>query len=328
MILIGSRALEIQAPSLLDRKPRDLDVIMTFPEFKAWTRDNGQDMKAIRPLSGDKTLAITKSGLYIEIETAWEGTAAHSLVQRLNGTTQRLTKLQELGKYSLAEDVVLDGVPVVVAPLWALLALKLSHRYLKNSPAFLKTMRDVQALRAHGVSLDHEAQVWLKQREKETYVYKHPSLNQNKDDFFKGDGVTYVFDHDSIHKAVARMPGQPAYTFYLKDGAQVACDRNKWDAAPEQIRLNGVVEEATVLALERSQIPLRGKVDPRKSFEIALMKVCTSITSGWFREYAWEHYDDVMAMYDPDYASKFWALADAGGVLPYTGSTYQDDKAA
>jgi hypothetical protein len=24
---------------------------------------------------------------------------------------------------------------------------------------------------------------------------------------------------------------------------------------------------------------------------MALMKVCTSITSGWFRAFAWEHYD-------------------------------------
>jgi hypothetical protein len=322
MLIIGSRALGIQAPSLLTRKPRDLDVIMTFPEFQAWAKTNRSKMASIRPLSDAKTLAITRSGIKIEVETAWEGTAAHSLWTKLNQTTQRIKVFPELGSYEI-EPHQNGEYAAVVAPLWALLALKLSHRYLKNSPHFLKTMRDIQALRGHGVTLDEWAQAWLKVREAGTYVYKHPNLNQSKDAFFNGDGVQYVFDHDSIHVAVARLPGQPAYSLYLKDGEQVKVDKNKWDALPEEYRLNGVVEEATVLALERSQIPNRGKgVDPRRSFEIALMKVCTSITSGWFREYAWEHYDQVMAIYDPEYADKFWALADAGKVKPYQGSTY------
>jgi hypothetical protein len=297
----------------LTPKPKDLDVIMTFPEFQAWTQENQDRMASIRPLSDVKTLAITRNGVKIEVETAWEGTAAHSLLTKLSSSDYKTTRFRHFME-------LMDSA--IVAPLWALLALKLSHRYLKNSPHFLKTMREVHALRGAGVTLDEWARIWLKQRQAETYVYKHPRLNQGKDSFFSGDGVVYVFDHDSIHTAVARVPGQPAYTFYLKDGAQVQVDRKKWEALPEEYRLNGVVEEATVLALERSQIPMRGRVDPRRSIDIALMKVCTSITSGWFREYAWENYDKVWDMYDPDYATKFWTLADAGQVKAYTGSKY------
>jgi len=44
-------------------------------------------------------------------------------------------------------------------------------------------------------------------------------------------------------------------------------------------------------------------------FEMALMKVCTSITSGWFREYAWENYQKVLDLYDSlgedDYVKRF-----------------------
>jgi hypothetical protein len=69
-----------------------------------------------------------------------------------------------------------------------------------------------------------------------------------------------------------------------------------------------VYEESCVLALERSQIPFPD-ASPRKSFEYALMKVCTSITSGFFREWAWEHYDDVLALYNElgenDYIERF-----------------------
>ncbi len=77
-------------------------------------------------------------------------------------------------------------------------------------------------------------------------------------------------------------------------------------------RLYGVLEEAYVLALERSQIPFAGKVTPRQSFDIAIEKVCTSITSGWFREFAWENYDKVVELYRDDYVEKFKAGVDKG----------------
>lgn len=42
---------------------------------------------------------------------------------------------------------------------------------------------------------------------------------------------------------------------------------------------------------------------------MALEKVCTSITSGWFREYAYENYYEVVAMYHKlgknDYIKRF-----------------------
>lgn len=34
-----------------------------------------------------------------------------------------------------------------------------------------------------------------------------------------------------------------------------------------------------------------------KAAEEALEKVCTSISSGWWREYAWEHYDAVIGFW-------------------------------
>ena len=103
----------------------------------------------------------------------------------------------------------------------------------------------------------------------------------------------------------------------MKDGAEVECDKEKFFSAGERIRLYGVLEEAQVLALERSQIPFRGKVEPRRSFDIALQKVCTSITSGWFREFAWENFDKVEEMYEDDYVSRFWKAVDDGKVKDF-----------
>jgi hypothetical protein len=166
----------------------------------------------------------------------------------------------------------------------------------------------------------------LAKREKETYDYKHPSLMRNKKMFFDPkEGVDYKYDHDSIHLAMAVEPLVPAYTKFKHDQAEVMIDRTKWDAQPLDVRLNSVLEESYVLALERSQIPFRGKVDPSRSFRIALQKVCSSISSGWWREFAWENYDAVLARFDRDYVTKFDAAVEAGIVKPFEGEHESTD---
>jgi hypothetical protein len=66
------------------------------------------------------------------------------------------------------------------------------------------------------------------------------------------------------------------------------------------------MEETYVLALERSLIPFPGKMQPRDAFKLALQKVCTSITSGWFREYAWNNYRKALESYDGGVFTNFW----------------------
>lgn len=152
-------------------------------------------------------------------------------------------------------------------------------------------------MRAAGVKMTAELEnLWLPQREAETYVYNHPKLNVDKQTFFD-DSVEYVYDHDDLHRILA-IEESPAYTKYMVDGEQVLTSREKFFSVDEQIRLYGVYEESCVLALERSQIPFNFEPDARRSFEMALMKVCTSITSGWFREFAYNSYDKVLDLYN------------------------------
>ena len=310
MLIIGSRALIHHFPDL-GRTPNDWDFICTFEEFQKWSKQNKDIIAHCVPLSGDKFHVRDKDGMNYEFEIAWPGTSGATLLEMFGA----------------------DEENVVCSVSW-LYALKMSHRYLKDSPHFLKTMRDIQFLRTKLLPEIQNTVVnnpWFRQRELETYTYKHPKLDVSKGEFFAGDGVQYVYDHDTIHLAVAMLGEEPphcastpAYTFYMKDGAAVMTSKDKFFAVSEQIRLYGVYEESCVLALERSQIThnmmptLDGSVwfdqcrsgpTPRWSFEMALMKVCTSITSGWFREYAWENYDKVMALYETlgewDYVYRF-----------------------
>ena len=306
MLIVGSQALAHHFPEA-GIVPKDTDIIGTLDEFREWTKgfEKGEIILC-KPLSAAKIHVRDRAGHNYEWEIAKAGNSSDDLLSC------------NFGEY---------------APPAVLLALKLSHRYRRNSPHFLKTMRDIQELRKVVDLKDGSwlKEVWLPKREAETYTYKHPKLDVSKDAFFDGDGVPYVYDHDSIHLAVALMSEwdsysckrTPAYTFYMKDGAAVMTSKEKFFAVDEQIRLYGVYEESCVLALERSQIPFP-EASPRKSFEYALMKVCTSITSGWFREFAWENYDKVLDIYEKEGEDGYLKRFNANKHLlkPYEGSSY------
>lgn len=175
-----------------------------------------------------------------------------------------------------------------------LLAMKMAHRFKKNTRNFIKTMMHIHKLREFGVVMGPEHEAIFKKREQESLNYGHPKLNVGKGAFFKDD--IYTYDHDTIHEAIA-VDGIPAYRSYMVDGAEVMTSKEKFFKCSRCVQLLGVYEESCVLALERCLIPFPGKVNPYNAFLMALEKVCTSITSGWFREFAWENYCDVVKIY-------------------------------
>jgi hypothetical protein len=310
MLLIGSHALKFNIPNFAQgQKNRllDFDIISTFEEFDTWVK-GGQSIKECYPIDSGKKMIVKTEQFIFEFEIAWEGSSAEKILNMVHAT----------GQFNRIDSFPYDrNYNVFVPDLNMLLLLKMSHRYLKNSPHFLKTMQDIKFLKQHGAKITEELKPLLKIREKETYTYKHPNLNQNKSGFFNpNEGVKYVYDHDSIHVAMAHL-GKPAYEYYKGDSAEVQCDKNKFFQADEMIRLYGVLEESYVLALERSQVPFRGQVTPKVSFLKAVEKVCTSITSGWFREYAYDNYDKIVSLYDEDYTNKFWNAVQQGIVKPY-----------
>ena len=295
LALIGSHALRHYTD--IGRTPKDIDLIGTYNDVMDFVSNVGP-VKACYPIQGGAKYVVKTEQDIIEAEIAWPGSLAERLLAHISVETP--------ANY------------LAIPSLDVLYTLKMSHRYLKNSPHFLKTMRDIHLMRSFGAKV-HDP-VFLKDREKETYAYNHPKLNTTKDNFFTGDGVRYVYDHDTIHLAVAHL-GKPAYRFYQPETSQVNVARSMFFAQPDEIRLYGVLEESYVLALERSHIPYGARVAPKKSFDMALMKVCTSITSGWFREYAWEHYDRVQALYDERYVGRFWGAVSSGAVKPYKGES-------
>jgi hypothetical protein len=305
MILIGSRALALRAPQLLFRQPKDFDFVCTKEEFDHWMETTSAKVnptKVYPEMNGKKM--IVEGSTNCEFEMILPDTS-----------TEMLSKLVSEAKDTLETPFGL--VPNVDM----LFAIKASHKYLRNSPHFWKTAVDYHILKRSGAKIRDEYQTFFKLREKETYWYKHPKLNQSKDNFFADDSIEYVWDHDTIHESVARQE-RPAYTYYMKDGEQVQCDKEKFFSLPREIQLAGVVEEAAVLAIERSLVPHPGTWTPEYAWKFALAKVCSSITSGWFREFGYENILEVLKLYPVGYWEKFQDDCKTGKVKPFTGKKY------
>lgn len=293
MILIGSRALALRAPRALGgREPKDFDFIGSRADW-------GQLVAKYHPIreweiSQKKRAMELDGGTICEIE----------LVER-SPSGAAFAEIVESDARSTATNFGL------VPSLNLLFALKHSHRHLKNSPHFWKTLLDYHRMKDLGATIPEEHRAWLKLREKETYTYAHPKLNQDKKSFFADDNIKYVYDHDTIHEAVA-IGDRPAYRYYMKDGAEVQSDKAKFFACPREVQINSVLEESAVLAIERSLVPFPGHWSTKKAWHFAFSKVCTSIASGWWRAFAYDNAIEILQAFRDDYWQRFERGLEAG----------------
>jgi hypothetical protein len=294
-ITVGSRLLDGASGVRQPSSKSDYDIICTEEKLTEILNDpqwcTAQVIDGGHPVRKSFVLKHP-SGDVLEVELAVKGSVAESLLKVL---TQH-----QVSKIDLAY------------------TLKRSHRFLRNSPHFEKTWKDIQDLRKVGAKIPPELSEWFIDREKETYYYNHPSLNKSKEEFFDTKGVEYIYDHDSIHEAVA-IDNEPAYKSFLV--GEVKTCKKLFEQQSLDTKLNAVLEEAMVLAIERSLIHIGDpEVKEREVWRYSLMKVCTSITSGWFREFAWEHYGLCCKLYYSrvqGFWYKFQTALNDGKILPH-----------
>lgn len=262
------------------RDPVDMDILGDYDSLQSYFKEVGKNEKIVAnyPSDSGRKIIVKTDKRIIEAEVAWPDSDSERLLEIcLNESHPELH----------------EGM--VVPSLDVLYMLKMSHRFRKNSPHFLKTLRDIQLMKSMGAKIRPEYEEWLTWREEITYKNQLPKLNVSKKEFFSGDNVPYIYEHDSLHEAI-KFKDVPAYTLF--SGGEVWSDMKKFETLAEEDKLLAVLEEACVLAAERSQTAFNPPPDKRWSFEFALSKVCTSITSGKFRSYSYENYDKVVAMYD------------------------------
>lgn len=309
MLIVGSYALKGEHYL---RKPNDIDVICYKTDFPKIIKELQKNKHSIREI------VFTASGAYAKADRDSERLIVECSFLDVQHTLQESDK--EIYNYCLRINTRLATTIGVcfIAPVSIVYLMKYSHRFKKDSPHFLKTRIDIRDLERDVPELseawhDLDWKAMLQRREQATYTNGLPKLNTSKKQFFT-DSVPYKYDHDTIHEAV-KMLDKPAYQYYIKDGEQVLCDMVKFKAQPEIVKLYGVLEESYVLALERAIIPFG--TDPARAFDIALEKICTSITSGIFREYAWQNYFQVQEMYHESFIEKFKQALNNGTIKPH-----------
>lgn len=142
---------------------------------------------------------------------------------------------------------------------------------------------------------------WMKERQKLTkqaFGDNTPSLIKSNEEFFD-DGTVNIrkYEHDFLHELVAYYD-KPLFTRLKPDQDSAWCARDMWEALSNDDKLKCVAEETYVIGAERFLIPSGWTTPAKLAYLKALKKVCTTLTSGWFRDFAIDHYPELVNLYD------------------------------
>jgi hypothetical protein len=135
---------------------------------------------------------------------------------------------------------------------------------------------------------------------KEKYGDKTPKLNKNKKEFFD-DYVTKIYDHDDIHLWTCYYD-RPIFEKLKSNKETVWCKKSKWDLLTHEDKIRCVREEAFVIAIERFLL-VKNRYPPKFAFMNAVTRICTTLCSGWFRDFAIDNWVEIT---NCDY--NFWEI--------------------
>lgn len=165
----------------------------------------------------------------------------------------------------------------LVAPLYILYALKLSHSFWDIH--WEKTVHDILFFQENKIPLNDELTKRLIEYWKPIHKEKRVNLNKKTEEFFK-DAVKREISHDELHELI-KYGDAPWYSKLLKYPDRPLLDEEKFNSNPLKERLELAREEITVLAIERFILPKKIQ-NYTASYNSALKIVVTQLTKGWF----------------------------------------------
>lgn len=300
MIVIGSKALLFrltQTKEVVERRAKsDYDVIMTPEEFIQWSHDNNGHISSLVPTKENKYKAVLifggKRKVY-EIELGLDGTSAKYLLDRVDEVTDTVIRgyLGERMHTLRPQYLLLTKKSHLIYPVHFEKNINDYHLIKSNFGSFVpnETMNEYYALRS--------------QEAKDRYKQRTPKLNVTTEDFFSSKlNVPHYFVHDDIHEVMAHHD-EPVYKKMQPDPSMAWCAKDMFFALPYEMQVQAVQEEAYVISLERYIIPQYGD-NHENHFEMyknALKRICTTLCSGWFREFAIENYPEAIKRYNPNF---------------------------
>lgn len=317
MVLIGSRALVHYIPTARPtlNKSIDYDFIATHEAAMEWIATLGDkvvfeqstvafDFKQYGDLM-DKDISQWKhwdSKLGAKLKQELVDNETSGGIKKILGHTDEMKFEIEIapkdGHRSANAILKACKSDSVVAPLSLLEVIKTSHMVFSKN--FRKHMADLHLIRdrLHRKDAYMEpnrsqplVEIMYLRRIEHCLVFGvpgfHINLNKTNAEFLETDSVIYTDKyilHDDLHLKTC-FGKVPAYDNLRLDKSKAMMYKGLFDKASTQVRLNCVREEAMTIALERYLLPGRSK-DAQDAYEQALLRVCTTLTKGWFREFA------------------------------------------
>lgn len=135
---------------------------------------------------------------------------------------------------------------------------------------------------------------------KQQYGDRTPKLNKSNEDFFD-DNVDKKYDHDWLHELYA-YEDRPMYeSLKNPDKLDLAwCTKSGWNRLTHLQKNQCCAEECYVIATERFLVPKGVDFPAKLAYLKALEKLCTTLTSGWFRDWGIDHYPEIIELFDKE----------------------------
>jgi hypothetical protein len=295
MLIIGSEALKSIFPD--SREPADLDLIVPNAHVRSVAVKYGE----IKSEDEQFIVVHQANGKKVEIMVAIPGNAMWMYLDRYKA---------------------FEGEHYI--DVHGLYSLKKSHVHIPLK--FEKHIWDYSRLHKEVGGIDIMPEITkqntldIKERTKKKFA--SPSLKKSVKEFFgQSEGlVKSWFVHDHIHRVMAHYDGIPLYEKMQRDLSLAWCEKDLWEKFSFEDKCKCVLEEAYVIALERRIIPIlfggeKGYFSPKAALHWSMMRVCTTLTSGWFREFATNNYLEITGTYyDPNYVKKFLSHVEDGRI--------------
>lgn len=285
MLIIGSRALNIYDKS---RKVNDLDIIC----YK-------KDISVLKSIFNVNNEIYLKDKEIIILKT-----------NDFNIECLLADNVLSLKCY-LKNEIVSDGNILKIASPATLFSIKKAHIHFPIK--FEKHIKDYHILKNMLVedNLKKITELHFKCTEERLGKLKTPNMNQNTDNFFKQSEnyVDYIYVHDDVHMIVKHKE-LPMYKYIQKDDLKAECNLEMFNRLSNTEKIWTVLEEAYVIALERKIIPFyflnknSKYYSAEDAFKWALMRICTTLCDGWFREFATNNYFEILNNYNENYVEK------------------------
>lgn len=309
-MLVGSAAAQYWVE--LGRWPADYDLIVRPRVFERWKNEYSSLINSFEETHPNK-YRMTLNGMCgdkFEIEYAIPGSSAEWFMFHSEGAN--ITKRH-----------IAAGLEVGIAPPGALLALKRSH--LTWPRFWQKHIADYHALLEAGHEMGNwRPGMWLRHEEKMRFdpPKEQTSLAVSNDEFFhvSESALQRLYSHDDLHLVVAYYD-RPLYERCKTDINKAMLSQKLFNAMSPLNQQRLVREEAMAIALERRLVPLicdsislveAGVLDcveipsekVNEAYSYALQRICTTLTSGWFRGFAIDNWRHIKTP-DVDFAARF-----------------------